>query len=59
MRISNQKLAIILACAAMGMFGFGYALVPIYTVMCKTFGINGKPNYVTQAMTILWIILVP
>lgn len=26
------------------MFGFGYALVPIYNVMCKSFGINGKTN---------------
>lgn len=24
------------------MFGFGFALVPIYDVMCKAFGINGK-----------------
>lgn len=26
------------------MFGFGYALVPLYNAMCKTFGINGKPS---------------
>lgn len=24
------------------MFAFGFALVPIYDVMCKAFGINGK-----------------
>ncbi|MHC5347274.1 cytochrome c oxidase assembly protein [Metapseudomonas furukawaii] len=24
------------------MFGFGFALVPIYDVMCQAFGINGK-----------------
>ena len=24
------------------MFGFGYALVPLYNVMCKQLGINGK-----------------
>lgn len=24
------------------MFAFGFALVPLYTVMCKAFGINGK-----------------
>lgn len=44
MRVSNRKLAFILSCAVIGMFGFGYALVPIYNVMCKTFGINGKPT---------------
>eukprot|EP01031_Cornospumella_fuschlensis_P007638 gene7638-9462_t len=26
------------------MFGFGFALVPIYDVMCVAFGINGKTN---------------
>lgn len=44
MRVSNRKLAIILSVAVLGMFGFGYALVPIYNVMCKAFGINGKTN---------------
>ena len=24
------------------MFGFGYALVPLYDVMCDVFGLNGK-----------------
>lgn len=27
-----------------GMFAFGFALVPIYNSLCKTLGINGKPN---------------
>jgi cytochrome c oxidase assembly protein subunit 11 len=40
---SNKKLGITLSIAAVGMFGFGYALVPVYNMMCKTFGINGKP----------------
>lgn len=26
------------------MFGFGFALVPIYNSLCKTLGINGKVN---------------
>lgn len=43
MQISNQKLLIILSIIIIGMFGFGYALVPIYNMMCKTWGINGKP----------------
>jgi cytochrome c oxidase assembly protein subunit 11 len=27
-----------------GMFGFGYALVPMYNVFCNALGINGKTN---------------
>lgn len=38
----NRKLMIILAIAAFGMFGFGFALVPIYDVLCKVTGLNGK-----------------
>jgi cytochrome c oxidase assembly protein subunit 11 len=49
-RMTNHTLALILTGAAIGMFGFGYALVPIYNVMCKSFGINGKPNNVAEAM---------
>lgn len=35
-----QKLAIV----PLIMFGFGYALVPIYNTMCKQLGINGKTS---------------
>lgn len=34
----------ILFAMALGMFGFGFALVPIYNSLCKTLGINGKTN---------------
>lgn len=45
-KIKNYRLLIILSIAVIGMFGFGFALVPFYSVMCKTLGINGKPaNY--------------
>lgn len=30
------------------MFGFGYALVPIYDVLCDITGLNGKSENVTQ-----------
>ncbi len=49
MKTSNRKLALLLTFAAIGMFGFGYALVPIYNVMCKSLGINGKPSNIAQA----------
>ncbi len=29
---------------ALGMFAFGFALVPIYDVFCKYTGLNGKPD---------------
>ncbi|MGL5741054.1 MAG: cytochrome c oxidase assembly protein [Legionella sp.] len=40
----HQKLVVILAVLVLGMFGFGFALVPIYNSICKTLGINGKTS---------------
>lgn len=40
----QQKLLIILTLVVLGMFAFGFALVPIYNSLCKTLGINGKTN---------------
>ncbi len=39
---SKQKLAWRLGLIACLMFGFGYLLVPMYNVLCKAAGINGK-----------------
>ncbi|MEZ9819727.1 cytochrome c oxidase assembly protein [Shewanella sp. 10N.286.45.A1] len=39
---SNRKLITMLLLGAVGMFGFGFALVPLYDVLCDTLGINGK-----------------
>lgn len=47
-RKNHVKLVLILSCTVIGMFGFGFALVPIYNSLCKTLGINGKTN--TQAV---------
>lgn len=33
-----------LSLAAVAMFGFGYALVPIYNVICEITGLNGKTS---------------
>ncbi len=38
----NKKLASRLALVVVAMFGFGYALVPLYDVLCDITGINGK-----------------
>lgn len=36
----NRKLLIKLGVIALGMFGFGFALVPFYNVVCRATGIN-------------------
>lgn len=38
----TKKTVILLVCVAVGMLGFGFALVPIYNVFCKVTGLNGK-----------------
>lgn len=39
---SHTRLVAILFAIVVGMFGFGFALVPIYNSLCKALGINGK-----------------
>ncbi|HFQ5567196.1 cytochrome c oxidase assembly protein [Vibrio vulnificus] len=43
---SNRVLTLKLTMAALAMFGFGFALVPLYDVMCDVLGINGKTDNV-------------
>lgn len=38
----QRRLLIVLSCFVVAMFGFGYAMVPLYNVLCSTLGINGK-----------------
>ncbi|MGX5217355.1 cytochrome c oxidase assembly protein [Pseudomonas segetis] len=40
----NRRLVLRLLGVVVGMFAFGFALVPIYDVMCQAFGINGKTS---------------
>lgn len=40
----HNKLLALLTMLVLGMFVFGFALVPIYNSLCKTLGINGKTN---------------
>jgi len=51
----NAKLARNLAFIAIGMFGFGYALVPIYDVLCELTGLNGKVS-ATAAQEVPYVI---
>lgn len=39
---SHKRLVIILSCGILFMFGFCYMLVPLYELICKKEGINGK-----------------
>lgn len=38
----NRSLVMKLVFATVGMFGFGFALVPLYDVFCEITGLNGK-----------------
>ena len=38
----RNRLTLQLSIVAVAMFGFGYALVPIYDLLCDAIGINGK-----------------
>jgi len=46
-RKSTKKLTAYLCLSVLAMFGFGFALVPLYDVMCDALGINGKTNTVS------------
>jgi cytochrome c oxidase assembly protein subunit 11 len=39
---ANNKIVVKLLVIVVGMFGFGFALVPLYDVLCDALGINGK-----------------
>lgn len=39
---SHKRLVWLTALVAVGMFGFGFALVPFYDVFCELTGLNGK-----------------
>lgn len=41
---STKALVIKLVAAVIGMFAFGFALVPLYDVFCEVAGINGKTS---------------
>lgn len=47
---ANRRLAVKLGIVTLAMFGFGYALAPMYELMCQTFGLNGKTGRVQTEM---------
>lgn len=40
--VANRRTGVKLGLVAMCMFAFGYALVPLYDVLCEVTGLNGK-----------------
>jgi cytochrome c oxidase assembly protein subunit 11 len=46
---ANRRVALKLLAVTVGMFAFGYALVPLYDVICDITGINGKTGRVSAA----------
>ncbi|AGA34661.1 Cytochrome oxidase biogenesis protein Cox11-CtaG, copper delivery to Cox1 [Thioalkalivibrio nitratireducens DSM 14787] len=47
LRRSNRRTAIRLGAVVLGMFGFGFALVPLYDVICEVTGLNGRSASLT------------
>ena len=46
---ANRRLAIRLLVVTVAMFGFGYALVPLYDLVCDITGIGGRTGVVSEA----------
>lgn len=47
LRTANRRMVTKLLVATCVMFGFGYALVPLYDVFCEVTGLNGKTGRLT------------
>jgi cytochrome c oxidase assembly protein subunit 11 len=50
---ANRRLVRWLMLVVVGMFGFGFALVPLYNVFCEITGINGKTGGAVDAQAAL------
>jgi len=46
---ANQRVIWVSLIVVIGMFGFGFALVPLYNVFCQITGINGKTGLSASA----------
>ncbi|MDH5511643.1 MAG: cytochrome c oxidase assembly protein [Gammaproteobacteria bacterium] len=45
---ANRRLAVKLGVITVAMFAFGYALAPMYNLMCQAFGLNGKTGRIAE-----------
>lgn len=48
-RRSSRRTVTVLGAVVLGMFGFGFALVPLYDVICEVTGLNGRSASLTSA----------
>lgn len=46
---ANTKVIKKLVVVVIGMFGFGFALVPLYDILCEVTGLNGKTNTIAAS----------
>ena len=55
MKVLQMRTELKLSLLAVAMFGFGYALVPLYDVFCEITGLNGKTGVIAaeQAETLV------
>lgn len=51
-RNRNRRTALRLGVVVLGMFGFGFALVPLYDVICEVTGLNGRSSSLTDATSL-------
>lgn len=45
---TNKRLVALLGCMVVGMFAFGYALGPLYDVLCEITGLGGKTGVISE-----------
>ena len=50
--LANRRVVTRLAVVVLGMFGFGFALVPLYDVFCQVTGLNGKTGRIELEQTL-------
>lgn len=48
----TTRVHVVLALVAIGMFGFAFALVPLYDTLCRVLGINGKIEQVAYRLPV-------
>lgn len=51
MNPATRRSSLVLAAVVVGMFGFGFALVPLYNALCDAIGLNGKVRMQAAAAT--------
>lgn len=56
LKSANRRLISRLSLIVIGMFGFGFALVPLYEAMCELTGLNGKTGQIEAQQADAYIV---